>query len=148
MQHHTRCQPCLEDHRLSRKPSWQSRTDPGSNHPTAESSDQSAIQSSKGLAVLQRRKYNKVEEREWNHHSCTLHMLQSLLYNTLYSWIWVREVPFWNVLVLYGHCPNSFNPPPLCQTGERGEKKVPVASGQISFFHPSWRTFQRLGESP
>ena len=68
--HHT---PCLEDHRLSRKPSWQSRTDPGSNHPTAGSSDQSAIQSSKGLAVLQRRKYIKVEERKWNHHSCALH---------------------------------------------------------------------------
>ena len=24
----------------------------------------------------------------------------------------IREAPFWNVLVLYGHCPNSFRPPP------------------------------------
>ena len=26
-----------------------------------------------------------------------------------------------HVLVLYGHCPNSFRPPPLCQTGKRGK---------------------------
>ena len=31
----------------------------------------------------------------------------------------VREAPFWNVLVLYGHCPNSFRPSPLCQMGRR-----------------------------
>ena len=32
-----------------------------------------------------------------------------------------REAPFLNVLVLYGHHPNSFRPPPPpCQTGKRG----------------------------
>ena len=34
----------------------------------------------------------------------------------------VREAPFLIVLVLYGHCPNSFIPPPLCQTGKLGKK--------------------------
>ena len=34
----------------------------------------------------------------------------------------IREAPFWNVLVLYGHCPNSFRPPdPLSNM----RKKVP-----------------------
>ena len=41
-----------------------------------------------------------------------------------------REAPFWNVLVLYGHCPNSFRPPPLCQTGKRGEKSAPNHPGR------------------
>ena len=40
-----------------------------------------------------------------------------------------REAPFWNVLVLYGYCPNSFGPPPLCQTGKR-EKSAPNHPGQ------------------
>ena len=35
----------------------------------------------------------------------------------------LREAPFWNVLVLYGHCPNSLSPPPPpCQTGKCGKK--------------------------
>ena len=34
----------------------------------------------------------------------------------------VREAPFWNVLVLYGHCPNSFRHPPLWQTGQTWKK--------------------------
>ena len=34
-----------------------------------------------------------------------------------------KESPFVrNVLVLYGHCPNSFIPQPLCQTSKRGKK--------------------------
>ena len=41
------------------------------------------------------------------------------------TYLWFRQIkikvpwaPFWNVLILvYGHCPNSFRPPPLlCQT--------------------------------
>ena len=35
----------------------------------------------------------------------------------------VREAPFWNVLVLYGHCPNSFRPLSVKQANVG--KKVP-----------------------
>ena len=36
---------------------------------------------------------------------------------------WVkRKHSFRNLLVLYGHCPNSFIPQPLCQTSKRGKK--------------------------
>ena len=45
--------------------------------------------------------------------------------------IQLREARCWNVSVLYGHCPNSLAPPPLCQTGKRG-KKCPK---------PSWQDF-------
>ena len=44
----------------------------------------------------------------------------------------IREAPFWNVLVLHGHCPNSLRPPPpppLCQMGKCG-KKCPKPSWQ------------------
>ena len=34
----------------------------------------------------------------------------------------IREAPFLNVMVHYGHCRNSFRPPPLCQTGKCGKK--------------------------
>ena len=49
---------------------------------------------------------------------------------TLYDLLsFIREPPFWNALVLCGHCPNSFRPPPLCQTGNCG-KKCPKPSWQ------------------
>ena len=50
---------------------------------------------------------------------------------------WVREAPFWNVLALYGHYPNSFCPPPLCQTRGR-EKKCPK---------PSWQALYTPGQT-
>ena len=40
-----------------------------------------------------------------------------------------REAPFWNMLVLYGHCPNSFRPPP-CVKRAKIEKKCPKPSWQ------------------
>ena len=41
----------------------------------------------------------------------------------------VRVAPFWNVLFLYGHCPNCFRSPPLCQTGKR-KKNSPNYPGK------------------
>ena len=37
----------------------------------------------------------------------------------------LREALFWNVLVLYGHCPNSFRPPPLSVNGPTWKKSAP-----------------------
>ena len=34
----------------------------------------------------------------------------------------LREAPFWNVLVLYGHCPNSFGPPPPLSNRQMWQK--------------------------
>ena len=35
-----------------------------------------------------------------------------------------REAPLWNVLVLYGHCPNSFRPPAPLLSNRQTWKKV------------------------
>ena len=43
----------------------------------------------------------------------------------LRKWSAEREVPFWNVLVLYGHCPNSFRAPPPSVKRANVEKKCP-----------------------
>ena len=32
----------------------------------------------------------------------------------------LRDVPFWKVVSVYGHCPDSFSPLPLCQTSTLG----------------------------
>ena len=40
----------------------------------------------------------------------------------------VREAPFWNVLALYGHCPNSFRPPPPLSNRQTWKKKCPKSS--------------------
>ena len=56
---------------------------------------------------------------------------EKYFFNAMFIEIWLLEWGkplFWNVLVLYGHCPNSFRPPPLCQTGKCGEKKCSKAS--------------------
>ena len=34
----------------------------------------------------------------------------------------LREAPFWNALVLYGHCPNSFRPPPPLSNRQTWQK--------------------------
>ena len=46
----------------------------------------------------------------------------------------LREAPFWNMLVLYGHCQNSFRPPPpsTLSNGQTWTKKCPK---------PSWEAF-------
>ena len=36
----------------------------------------------------------------------------------------IRGAPFWDVLVLYGHCPNSFRPRPTPLSNEQMWKKV------------------------
>ena len=42
------------------------------------------------------------------HHCCSIFVnLFAIFDHSL-----IREAPFWNVLFLYGHCPNSFRPPP------------------------------------
>ena len=44
----------------------------------------------------------------------------------------VREAPFWNVLVLYGHCSNSFRPPPLPSVKRANvEKSAPNHTGKL-----------------
>ena len=40
------------------------------------------------------------------------------------------EAPFWNVLVLYGHCPNCFRPPPLLSNGQTWRKSTPNHPGK------------------
>ena len=63
-----------------------------------------------------------------------------------------REAPFWNVLVLYGHCPNSFRPPPSVKLANVG-KKVPqtILAGPYTTPPPyeqclyGNRTFQKRG---
>ena len=43
------------------------------------------------------------------HHCCSIFVnLFAIFDHSL-----IREAPFWNVLFLYGHCPNSFSPPTL-----------------------------------
>ena len=47
----------------------------------------------------------------------------------VWSQFWVREAPFWNVLVRCGHCPNSFRPLPSVKRSNV-EKKCPKPSWQ------------------
>ena len=50
-------------------------------------------------------------------------MLNKYITHPLYQiyQLCVRGAAFWNVVCVYGHCPNSFRPaPPLCQTGTEG----------------------------
>ena len=42
---------------------------------------------------------------------------------------WLRTAPFWNVLGLYGHCPNRSRPPPL-SNGQTWKKSVPNHLGK------------------
>ena len=55
----------------------------------------------------------------------------------------LKEAPFWNMLVLYGYCPNSFRaPPPFCQTGKCGKKSVRNHPGKP--LHPPSPPFQAM----
>ena len=51
----------------------------------------------------------------------------------------LREAPFWNMLVLYGHCQNSFRPPPpsTLSNGQTWTKK---------WFKPSWKVVTPTGK--
>ena len=42
----------------------------------------------------------------------------------------IGEAPFWNVLVLYRHWPNSFSPPPPLSNGQTWKKSAPNHPGK------------------
>ena len=52
----------------------------------------------------------------------------------------LREAPFWNMLVLYGHCQNSFRPPPpsTLSNGQTWTKKCPKPYWEAFTPPPPW----------
>ena len=58
--------------------------------------------------------------------------------------VYPSQGPFWNVLVLYGHCPNSFRPPRPLSNGHRGA----LLSGPIYFISCQNELTNHLGKRP
>ena len=83
-----------------------------------------------GLPIAQRTKCNRLSSsqilemmlnRVKKHTRCDLLQFAQELAQTICQ-ARSGKPHFWNVLVLYRHCPNSFRASPLCQTGKRGKK--------------------------
>ena len=64
-----------------------------------------------------------------------------ILLTSLGIGIW--DAPFWNVLVLYGNCPNSFRPPGPLSNGQTCKKLPKTILASLYTPHPPYNTFKK-----